>query len=236
MIRTETDELGLRQFYASRAYPEMKTYSQHGQDLWAFRTFREKSTGYFVELGAFDGVVGSNTLLLERVGWQGICIEPVGWCFDLLCENRSCVCVRALVAGKERTSALFLDSGDQMSGIADHRTYQMPTKSPVEMKTRRMVDVLRQCRAPRQIDYLSLDVEGAEVEILQDFPYAEYEVAVFTVEHNAVNFPERISVKNQMREILDEQGYRYVGDIANDGLFCMPEYYEDANRALGLHS
>lgn len=209
----------------------MQSYSQHGQDVWAFRTLRQKKSGFFIELGAFDGITGSNTLMLEQVGWQGICIEPAHWYFERLCENRSCICVNALIAGGDRPTATFLQSPDQMSGIADHRSWQAHEVHKIEMQTRPMVEVLRQCRAPREIDYLSLDVEGAEMEILRDFPYGEYQLGLLTVEHNAASLPERISVKNEMCRLLGGRGYRYVGDLVDDGLFCKPEWFDGATEA-----
>ena len=210
----------------------MQTYSQHGQDLYALRTFRQKTSGFFIELGAFDGVTGSNTLILERLGWQGICIEPASWYYDRLCDNRSCICVRALIAGPDRPTALFLQTPDQMSGIADHRSWRAKEAHHVEMKTRPLVDVLRQCRAPHEIDYFSLDVEGAELEILRDFPFTEYQVGLFTVEHNAASLPERKTVKDEMCNLLGERGYCYVGDLVEDGLFCRPDLLESARQAL----
>ncbi|HEX7447574.1 MAG TPA: FkbM family methyltransferase [Pirellulales bacterium] len=209
----------------------MQPHSQHGQDLWAFRTLNEKPRGFFIEAGAYDGVTHSNTLMLERLGWQGICVEPSARRFASLCENRDCVCVHALIAGKQRTEAMFLDSGDGLSGVADQRLYGTAAES-VEMKTRRIVEILRKCRAPRAIDYFSLDVEGLEIEILSDFPFEEYQVAVWTIEHAALNLPERLPIKDQMCEMLTERGYRYVGDVCNDGLFCLPPFYESAIESL----
>lgn len=209
----------------------MQRYSQHGQDVWVFRTLNEKPRGFFIEAGAFDGVTHSNSLMLENLGWQGICVEPSARRFASLCENRNCICVHALIAGKERPTAMFLDSGDGLSGIAEHRLYGTSAES-VEMKTRRMIDILRKCRAPREIDYFSLDVEGLEIEILADFPFDEYQVAVWTIEHAALNLPERLPIKNQMCELLGGHGYRYVGDICNDGLFCLPRLYDSAIKSL----
>ena len=70
----------------------MESYSQHGQDLYVYETFFKNSAakGCFVEIGAYDGVTLSNTLLFERhLGWSGLCIEPLPSAFEKLRTNRS---------------------------------------------------------------------------------------------------------------------------------------------------
>ena len=55
----------------------MKFYSQCGQDKWAYENlFKNKNDGFFIEIGADDGIHFSNTKFFEDLGWNGICIEP----------------------------------------------------------------------------------------------------------------------------------------------------------------
>jgi hypothetical protein len=55
-----------------------QSYSQIGQDLEVLRKYKNKYNGYFVDIGASDGIIYSNTYLLEkRYGWKGICVEPL---------------------------------------------------------------------------------------------------------------------------------------------------------------
>src|SRR5262249_56743026 len=64
----------------SRVDASMQSFSQLGQDIFVYNTFfRERRTkGYFVDIGAYDGVTFSNSLFFERhLGWQGVCIEPL---------------------------------------------------------------------------------------------------------------------------------------------------------------
>ena len=53
------------------------SYAQKGQDLWLLKFLQQQTGGFFVDLGASNGVISNNTFLLERrYGWRGICIEP----------------------------------------------------------------------------------------------------------------------------------------------------------------
>src|SRR5215472_7304519 len=73
--------------------------SQVGQDLWVFgEVFNEQRNGFFLDIGAGDGVDLSNTYILEnRYGWRGICIEANPDAFEVLRKNRCCQCVNACV-------------------------------------------------------------------------------------------------------------------------------------------
>ena len=67
----------------------MRSYSQLGQDLTVLKFYNDKRDGYFIELGASDGITLSNTYLLEKeFGWKGICAEPVPVKYEALCKNR----------------------------------------------------------------------------------------------------------------------------------------------------
>ena len=61
------------------------SYSQFGQDLKVLSYHNNKSNGYFIEIGAGDGVLESNTYLLEKkYGWNGICVDPAEYQFNEL--------------------------------------------------------------------------------------------------------------------------------------------------------
>jgi hypothetical protein len=63
----------------------MQYYSQYGQDKFLFENFFiNKKEGFFLDIGAHDGVNGNNTFLFEKIGWSGVCIEPIPSVFEKL--------------------------------------------------------------------------------------------------------------------------------------------------------
>ena len=66
----------------------IKYYSQSGEDFIAWHYFDFKKNGFFVEIGAFDGIHLSNTYSFERAGWRGICVEPHPEYFPICKKNR----------------------------------------------------------------------------------------------------------------------------------------------------
>lgn len=60
----------------------MEYYSQVGQDRWVINYFGENYKGFFIDIGAYDGISISNTYALEKLGWKGICVDA-----NISCEK-----------------------------------------------------------------------------------------------------------------------------------------------------
>jgi FkbM family methyltransferase len=161
------------------------TASDIGQDKWVVETvLPRKRNGFFVELGGFDGVTLSNTLLLEkRYGWSGICIEPDPSAFRHLLANRQCTCVNTAIGAHSGTIEFVPDGvlgRVQVGGGGE--TPPSQTNPSIRVPVRPLAAVLSEHRAPTTIDYLSLDVEGYEEEVLLGFPFQQYRFLCMTVE------------------------------------------------------
>jgi FkbM family methyltransferase len=187
----------------------MQYYSQIGQDRWVKSVLNNKRDGYFVELGACDGLHLSNTLYFERnLNWNGICIEPSDAFYKDLSINRKCNVSNCLISSYEGETVDFSHCG-AVSGILDEHTGIFTTKDSVVKKTTTtLASVLDQFNAPEIIDYLSLDVEGQEYNILRTFPFDKYKFRCITVEHNAPHVGNTLQLK--IRDILTRNGYTFV--------------------------
>lgn len=184
--------------------------SQLGQDLWVLEKLNWKRSGYFVEFGATDGVLLSNTWLLEKLfDWNGICAEPNPKFFEKLKNNRSCTtsdeCIYTQTG--EEVEFIFADvyGGIKGTGIDDKHfdkrlAYEKNGHTKI-LKTISLNDILEKHNAPLTIDYLSIDTEGSEFDILQSFDWAKYQIRCISVEHNFTEMREKI------RSLLKDQGY-----------------------------
>jgi FkbM family methyltransferase len=205
----------------------MSYYSQIGQDKWVHSIIGDKPNGFFIELGACDGLYLSNTLFFEKtLKWQGICIEPNNNYFKKLKENRSCNVSNELISSVPDKEVDF-SICDAASGIIDNNIGPFTKKETiVKKKTTTLDRVLETFNAPSVIDYLSLDVEGHEYSILSTFPFEKYKFRCLTVEHNAPHVgPVQ---QNLIREILEKNGYKYVkgnDDVHNWGHGPIDDFY-----------
>jgi len=182
--------------------------SQLGQDAFALSENDLKENGYFVEFGATNGVDLSNSFLLEKeFGWRGIVAEPaVGW-HEALKSNRNCH-VETNCVWKESGARLTFNESDygELSTIASysgsdfHRDNRKHGKE-YEVTTISLVDLLDKYGAPRIVDYLSIDTEGSEYEILSNFDFEKYQFRVITCEHNYE------PLRGKVLSLLTENGY-----------------------------
>lgn len=183
--------------------------SQIGQDYWVESVLGNKRNGFFVELGACDGLYYSNTLHFEKdADWQGICIEPNDYYFLELCNNRKCFLSNDLVFSHAGAVVDF-SLCQTASGIVNEHTGPFTDKAQSVKKVTTTLDtILDKFGAPSIIDYLSLDVEGQEYTILSTFPFEKYKFRTITVEHNAPHIGTELQTK--IRDILTKNGYEYV--------------------------
>jgi hypothetical protein len=147
--------------------------------------------GYFVEAGAHDGVGDSNTYKLELAGWKGLCVEPSN-AFNGLKKSRRCSVDNRCLSGDGRVVTFLevLGDGVELSGIRNNfydkwDRVTRPNVSKVVQSTT-LGDVLHDHGAPNVIEYLSLDTEGSELEILTSHNFTEYKFLTMLVEYNGI--------------------------------------------------
>ena len=196
----------------------IKTYSQEAQDLKVLLHYKLKKGGYFLEIGASDGIKFSNTYLLEqKYNWNGICVEPIKDDYDKLIYNRCCFCCNLAVYSKSNEKLEFnIYEYNLLSGLDKHiNTYSnQPIKEKIIVKTITLTDLLDSYSAPYFIEYMSLDTEGSEYEILSVFDFNKYKFGLIHVEHNYEE-PKR----QQIKELLLKNGYTYIGEHKQDDFY-----------------
>lgn len=185
--------------------------SQLGQDLWVLARTNNQRAGFFVEFGATDGIRLSNTYLLERhFDWQGICAEPNPKMFAQLQVNRSCIVSNACIGPRTGETVEFVLAEEYGGRVQEmeadmhaekRKAYWSDPKYRATFQTESLHDLLVRLGAPHRIDYLSIDTEGSEFEILEAFPFESWDLRLITVEHNFTPLRDRI------RDLLESKGY-----------------------------
>jgi FkbM family methyltransferase len=187
----------------------MKSYSQLKQDLNIISFFNNKNDMYFIDIGANDGKTLSNTFLLEKqYNWKGICSEPLPRAFKQLIKCRSVACDNNAVFSKSGLSLEFSES-NLLSGITNFIDKYEDVKkgNQIIVKTITLQSLLDNYKAPKIIQYFSLDTEGTELEILKSVDFSTYTFLYINLEHNHVE-PRR----SEMRTLLLNNGYLYKGE------------------------
>lgn len=179
-----------------------KSKSQLQQDLmalWISTKVNDAKPGVFVEFGATNGKSISNSYLLENeFHWQGLVAEPAKRWHQELARNRSCSIDFSCVFNESgryiefaetdeteySTISLFLDADSHAAERVKHKTYLVETIT--------LEDLLEKHNIPTHINYMSVDTEGSEYEILKNFPFSKYKFDFISIEHNYNPYRESI--------------------------------------------
>jgi FkbM family methyltransferase len=201
--------------------------SQLGQDLFvANRTKDQTGSKFFVEFGATDGVYHSNTWLLEKkLGWNGILAEPCKHWHNKLFQERKCFIDKRCVSAESGLEVDFLEveganEDKELSVVFDyanndcHSSTREKKNKLYKVNTISLNDLLDFYGAPKKIDYLSIDTEGSEYEIIRDFNFQKYEIDIITVEHNF-----KTDIRNKIYKLLTKAGFKRV--------FCDVSRFDD---------
>jgi FkbM family methyltransferase len=185
-----------------------ESHSQYRQDLFVLSELNFKQGGFFVEFGATNGVDLSNTYLLEKqFAWSGIVAEPAARWHAALKSNRSCRIETDCVWRESNANLTFNEAGDaEFSTIdsyssSDHHREKRKQGKRYEVRTISLLDLLHKHGAPEVVDYLSIDTEGSEYQILSHFDFSRYQFRVITCEHNLT------ARRDDVYRLLTAQGY-----------------------------
>ncbi len=194
---------------------DKKTYSQFGEDSKIINFFQNKSSNYYVEVGANDGIRDSNTALLEQDGWKGLLIEANPELIPLISQYRpnSIVIHSAVVAPDKIGSIDFhqvVGGPTNLDGLSTtigsdtllSRIYSYGGEvQVVKVPATTLDDILMKNNVPHEFEFLSLDVEGAELEVLKGLSLNRFHPRIILIEDNS--YGADLSVRNHLRQ----QGY-----------------------------
>ena len=183
--------------------------SQLRQDVFVLSELDFKRDGFFVEFGATNGVDLSNTHLLEKeFGWTGILAEPAKCWHEQLNKTRKCQIVKDCVWKETGHDLMFQEvESHELStlrsfGQDDNHAKTRESCISYPVRTIALLDMLKSFNAPPIIDYLSIDTEGSEFEILRAFDFSKYQFRVITCEHNYT------SMRSEIYSLLSKNGYQ----------------------------
>lgn len=186
-------------------------YSQFKEDEILARIFGDQPSGVCVEVGANDGVHGSTTLFFEQKGWDCILVEPNPSLADQLREVRSGRVFECAASSHTGSAILQMAEGEGLAhAVSTIENSDAATNTlrkhgavvrPVKVTIRRLDDILAEAGVER-IDFMSIDVEGHELEALKGFSIDRWRPGIMILEDNS-NFRD-----HSVRDHLAARGYR----------------------------
>lgn len=205
-----------------------KFHSQFGQDIYAFEhLFKRKEGGVFIDVGGNHPIQSSNTYLFEQHNWTGLAIEPQDKLRNLWPSMRKTPCL-PYVVGPENKMIDFIEGSAEEHGLSGVMGYnKISVKHKIKMiQQKRLEDILKENNIST-VDFLSIDVEGYEMNVLESIHFETADIKVICVE-NDINFSylpligKRLGSElgnNTIRNYLKDKGYSHVARIVCDDFF-----------------
>jgi FkbM family methyltransferase len=206
-------------------------FSQIGQDKYIDDLLKQKTNGFFIEAGAYEGEALSNTLYFEmKRNWSGLLIEPLPDLFrSVVSKNRKAYAINACISSGKPYVANFKVC-DALSGKVDTMTDEHKKrieKSGEFCKSNYDIQVpcfslktILMALNVKKIDYFSLDVEGGEYDILKDLKLNEYPVVSFTVEYNGFK-----EIGDKITNYLTGNNYKLTKKDGQDLYFLRNDFF-----------
>ena len=203
-------------------------FSEAGQDMLVKENFfKDQKSGFFLEIGAFNGIEGSNCYHFEKfMNWQGIAVEASPLQFEKLKKNRNCELINAALASENKQVEFFeiVEGFTQMSGINNinfqnslerikKNSNSKINKIKIESKTFNKLIPNHQI-----IDLISIDIEGNEFEVLKSIDFDEYQIKVIIIENN---IPNELSYL----EFFLEKNFCYFDRVGMDEIYYNQKFF-----------
>ena len=181
-----------------------KSYSQGGEDLVLARLFNYKRTGFFIDVGANDPVELNNTYLFYKLGWSGLNFEPIPELAEKFKRKRS----RDTVIAKAMSN--FVGEADFNAGRNEYHVnsslldLNLPKKSTIKVPVDKLENILDELKIS-EIDFISVDTEGTEVDVLEGLNLDKYKPRFILAEYNTAS-----KANDKLSPFLINKGYQPI--------------------------
>lgn len=212
-------------------------FSQYNQDKFLNEViFSNEKDGFFIDIGAHDGILFSNSLFFERYnGWKGFCVEPNPLVFSKLKLNRKSINLNVCIGSENKKVKFTQIEGysEMLSGITekyDERHIQrinndirikggVKTEIEVNMIPLSDIDELKN----KKIDFISIDTEGNEFDIVNSINFELLDVKSLVIENNYKD--------NRIKDHLNSLGFVLIQKLDCDEVFLNKRYFSIGIRA-----
>ena len=210
-----------------KSFIRKKSYSQHGEDLFINEYFQNKAGGFYVDIGCFHPLKYNNTYLLYKKGWSGMNIDMNQTSIDLFNINRpkdSNIC--CALSNEEKKVVAYIDHyfspvntiNKNYSDFAEKNiSFRTHNKSYIETRTFDTLVRNDKITVPK-IDFLNIDAEGSDYEVLEGFNLSKYRPGFICVEMLNISFEDRNKNKKTL-DYLNTKGYNLIKNLGPNGIF-----------------
>lgn len=192
----------------------IRSYAQDGEDIILQKIFPDRNSGVYIDVGAHHPKRFSNTYLLYKIGWKGINIDAMPGSMRLFNKQRPRdINIEAAVSDKKETLVYYIFNEPALNGFSTdislerNRTEQFKIVGKLNIDTRRLEDILDEHELFKEkvIDFLTIDVEGLDFNVLKSNNWKKYQPRVIIIEMLGLSI-EKV-IESEMYNYLSEMKY-----------------------------
>ncbi|MEQ8383457.1 MAG: FkbM family methyltransferase [Coleofasciculus sp. A1-SPW-01] len=195
-------------------------YSQAGEDKLIYKVIGRKPNGFYIDVGAWCPDRLSNTYFFYQLGWAGLCIEPNPDLIDQfqIVRPRDKV-LNIAVSNFEGEANFFTSQSTVFNSLSPRANIH---ESKLVVKVRRLESILDEIQAPKTIDFISIDTEGTEIDVLEGLNLEKYRPRLILVEYNTDKV-----INTKLQPYLISQGYSIIY-ISHCNIIASSDFERDA--------
>ena len=204
-------------------------YSQFGEDKYISQFFDDNYVGTCIDVGADDGISGSNTHYFEKKGWFSLCVEPIPESFNKCSSIRKNVincCVGNYDKEEENFNIVTLHSGNTSAIsslkiderlIESHRDL-LNSIQTISVKVKTLNTIFKENNIPNNIDFISIDTENTEIDVLKGLDFNTYNIKFLIIENNF----DEIMIENY----LLDKNFKKIHRLAVNDFYVNKKYLD----------
>jgi FkbM family methyltransferase len=207
-------------------------YGQRETDRYIEDYFKDQKDGNCIEVGVSDGIKGSNTLLFEKRGWKTLCIDPVPEHVEQAKRIREQVieCACSHYNGFDYFTSYNIGENNIRSSLSSLATDPRLIESHKDIindtdqfmvTVKRLTNVLDDVNWPKEIDFVSVDTEGTELDVLKGMDFNKYRVKLLVVENNFEDA--------DVKDYLNDLGFIFDQRFFVNDFYVNKEYNDKCN-------
>lgn len=202
-----------------------RSYSQSGEDILLATLFNNVKSGFYIDVGACDPYFQSNTQYLYEKGWCGINIDANESSINKLNKKRTRdINICALINDEDKIFDYYLFKNPAYNGIFNNGKVPSQLVESKKVKSQTLTEILR-INNVNEIEFLSIDVEGNELNVLKSLDFNLYKPKAILVE--SFNYEIDIDKSTTVSNYLYDNGYLYLSKTLTNTLYINKLYYKE---------
>ena len=212
-----------------KCYLDRKQYSQWGEDLFIDNFFNNKNNGIYLDIGCFHPYMYSNTCLLHKRGWSGVNVDINQTSIDLfniIRPNDTNIC--AAVSKEKKDLKVYFDDPFSPVNTVDKKFYEnleisFKNKKIFTIQSKTIQEIFDINKIKDEIDFINIDAEGLDFEILQQIDFSKYKVNLLSIETHNVDGSKTENFES-IKNLLAKNGYLIFKRVGPTTLFNLKEH------------